>query len=77
MCSKFVGATYYYPALQPMVSTASPGGRPLNLAFKRGRRSTFESYNTTEFDGRAEPSPDDLYKVLVMAAEGYVRLNQS
>lgn len=29
-----------------------------------------------ENNRRAEPSPDDLYKILVMAAEGYVNLKQ-
>lgn len=27
-------------------------------------------------DKKAEPSPDDLYKILILAAEGYVNLNQ-
>lgn len=53
-----IGTTYYYPSIQS-VRNGRPNGRE--------RRDTLDNK-------QAEPSPDDLYRVMIMAAEGYVRL---
>lgn len=63
------GTTYFYPSVQSTVRKRRPG--------RRDRRNTLDDpSNDTGADNQAEPSPDDLYQVLIMAAEGYVRLNQ-
>lgn len=47
---------------------------------RRQRRTVWHNDDTAS-EGEdltaAEPSPDDLYQVLILAAEGYVRLNDS
>lgn len=69
-----IGMTYYYPTLQSMVSTTVRKKRPI----RRERRDTNWNNDTEKMDDfgdRATPSPDDLYQVLIMAAEGYVHIN--
>lgn len=41
------------------------------------RRANNNGTNTNYLDeSSAGPSPDDLYKILLIAAEGYVKLNE-
>lgn len=40
---------------------------------RNGRPNGRERRDTLD-NKQAEPSPDDLYRVMIMAAEGYVRL---
>lgn len=64
------GTTYYHPALLPMMAATQTTRirRPLaQIRPNRYRRNV----NETQM---AEPSPDDLYRVLLLAAESYVRL---
>lgn len=71
------GTTYYYPTLQSLVSSTNRKRRPN----RRQRRTTWNNSTETIVDRldvtAAEPSPDDLYQVLILAAEGYVHLNDS
>lgn len=62
----YSGTTYFYPSIQSTVRKRRVG--------KRDRRNINETDNDR---AEAEPSPDDLYRVMIMAAEGYVRLNES
>lgn len=64
---KSKGTTYYHPASMPMTNTA-PG---IQIKKKRpsfGRRK--RNVNETE---SGAPSPDDMYRALVFAAENYVQ----
>lgn len=58
----------------PMTATAAT-----SQIFKRKRpaRIKRQTNNTNFADEKlAGPSPDDMYKILLMAAEGYVKLNE-
>lgn len=64
------------PMIQMSSGTSNvPKRRPPNIRYRRNARVGFNEQqkpiNTT-----GEPSPDDLFRVLVMAAESYVHLNQ-
>lgn len=69
------GTTYYHPALMPMTSAQATS----QISYKRKRpaRIRRQTNNTNFLDEKsAGPSPDDMYKILLMAAEGYVKLNE-
>lgn len=59
-----------------MPMTATPAASQI---FKRKRPARIKRHtNNTNFPDEklAGPSPDDMYKILLMAAEGYVKLNE-
>lgn len=58
------------PALMPMVQATSKRRRPARL-----KRQTNDT-NFPHHEKAAGPSPDEMYKILLMAAEGYVKLNE-
>ncbi len=68
------GVTYYHQTSMPMTATTS------QISYKRKRplRVKRQTNNGTNFldEMSAGPSPDDMYKILLMAAEGYVKLNE-
>lgn len=57
---KSKGTTYYHPTLMPMTMASQKKKRPSFGRKKRGIEQT------------GGPSPDELYKALITAAEGYV-----
>lgn len=77
----FPGTTYFHPTLLPMtaaVQSTTQKRRP-STRYRRNinRIQAMKKKNETNASHKmAEPSPDDLFKVLVLAAESYVHLNQ-
>lgn len=70
-----IGTTYYHPALMPMTAELATS----QITYKRKRPPRIKrQINNTNFPNEklAGPSPDDMYKILLMAAEGYVKLNE-
>lgn len=75
----FTGTTYYHPTMLPLTSSVETHKRrPLNTypRYRRNINRVPVIKETNEPHKMAEPSPDDLFKVLVLAAESYVHLNQ-
>lgn len=78
----FLGTTYFHPALLPMTTaTETTASIVSQYPYKRKRparhRRYAETKNATESSfNLAGPSPDALYNILVLAAEGYVNLGQ-
>ncbi|KAJ6635532.1 hypothetical protein Bhyg_14118 [Pseudolycoriella hygida] len=71
---KSKGTTYYHPLSMPMTAATSS-----QITYKRKRPSRIKrEINNTKIvdDKSAGPSPEDMYKILLMAAEGYVKLNE-
>ena len=67
------GTTYYHPAMQPMVTGAAATSQ---ISYKKRRPSRIRrNVNSGEELKLAQPSPEDLYKILVSAAEGYVNFS--
>lgn len=60
-----------------MPMTASQSTSQISYKRKRPARLKRETNNTNFPNEKlAGPSPDDMYKILLMAAEGYVKLNE-
>lgn len=62
-----------------MPMQTAPAASQVNYKKRRpGRKRRQASNFTTEHDSllAAGPSPEDMYKILILAAEGYVGLNQ-
>lgn len=86
---KSKGTTYFHPALMPMVSTGGAGtgtgtegiSQISQISIRkrrpvRHRRAAANGTSTATGDERlAGPSPEELYKILVLAAEGYVKMS--
>lgn len=84
---KSKGTTYYHPALLPMMSTGGGGGTggeslsqisQISIRKRRParhRRAATNGTATPPADRLAGPSPEELYKILVLAAEGYVKMS--
>lgn len=60
---KSKGTTYYHPSMMPMTLASQKKKRP-----SYGRKKRDIEQNET-----GGPSPDELYKALITAAEGYVQ----
>ncbi|XP_037039099.1 uncharacterized protein LOC119076440 [Bradysia coprophila] len=81
---KSKGTTYFHSnASMPMMVATSGKITAAKGSYYRKRKRPLRtkrqaSYNDTNFpdDKSAGPSPDDMYRILVMAAEGYVKLNE-
>ncbi|XP_055694386.1 uncharacterized protein LOC129796457 [Lutzomyia longipalpis] len=70
---KSKGTTYYHPAMMPMNGAAATSIKKKRPSFGRRRKRRNAPEND---DQMATPSPDDLYRGLVLAAEQFVKLNQ-
>lgn len=79
------GTTYFHSnASMPMMVatnsklTATKDSNYYRNKRKRPIRTKRQAHNGTNFpdDKSAGPSPDDMYRILLMAAEGYVKLNE-
>lgn len=64
--------------MMPSESTETEMAEPVRLSTKRKRRPNHKNRfrRETILNNSAEPSPDELYRILIMAAEGYVQFNQ-
>lgn len=78
------GTTYFHPALMPMTTMSNAPG---NIQYKR-KKNVFRMKRQMPIDNNidrrslppndsvAEPSPDEMYKFLLIAAETYTKLYQ-
>uniref|UniRef100_A0A1B0GMA2 Uncharacterized protein n=1 Tax=Phlebotomus papatasi TaxID=29031 RepID=A0A1B0GMA2_PHLPP len=69
---KSKGTTYYHPAMMPMNGAALSSIKKKRPVFGRRKRRKAPDNDQQ----MAQPSPDDLYRGLVLAAEQFVKLNQ-